>query len=111
MFYHRWMFRVSSYIRREWLSFLLGLILILFAVSLFAGPLGPKDLMALRRDRKVLEARREDLLQRNAALRTDVQKLTSDDHYLERLIRQELGYTRPNEIVYKYGDSAEKTDQ
>ena len=102
MLYDQAMARVSSYIRREWLSLILGLILILFAVSLFAGPLGPRDLVSLRRHRKALEAKREELLARNAALRTSVQRLTSDDRYLERLIRRELGYSRPNELIYKY---------
>ncbi len=106
--YDDWMARLSGYIRREWLSLVLGLILILFAVSLFAGPLGPRDLIALRRHRKVLEAKREDLVARNAALRTNVQKLTSDDRYLERLIRRELGFTRPNELVYKYSGPEEQ---
>jgi cell division protein FtsB len=96
--------RLSSYIRREWLSLILGLILVLFAVSLFDGPLGPRDLIALRRHRRALEAKREELLARNATLRTNVQKLTSDDRYLERLIRRDLGYARPNELVYKYAD-------
>ena len=98
------MARLSSYIRHEWLSLILGLILILFAVSLFAGPLGPRDLMALRGHRKALEAQREALLARNAMLRTNVQRLTSDDRYLERLIRHELGYARPDELIYKYAD-------
>ena len=105
------MVRLSSYIRREWLSFVLGLILILFAVSLFAGPLGPRDLLALRGHQKVLEAKREDLLARNTALRTSVQRLTSDNHYLERLVRRELGYTRPNELVYKYAESGQPADR
>ena len=111
MLYDRSMARLSSYIRREWLSFVLGLILILFAVSLFAGPLGPRDLLALRRHQKVLDAKREELLTRNAALRTSVQRLTSDNHYLERLIRRELGYTRPNELVYKYADADQPADR
>lgn len=104
MLYDCWMARLSSYIRREWLSLVLALILVLFAVGLFAGRLGPRDLMTLRQHRKFLEERREELLARNAALRTSVQKLTSDDRYLEHLIRRELGYTRPNELVYKYTD-------
>jgi cell division protein FtsB len=100
--------RLSSYIRREWLSLILGLILISFAVSLFAGPLGPRDLIALRKHRKVLECKREDLAARNATLRTSVQKLTTDDRYLERMIRRELGYARSNELVYKYGNPQEQ---
>jgi len=105
------MFRLSSYIRREWLSVVLGLILTVFAVSLFAGPLGPRDLIALRRHRKTLEAKREELLARNAALRTSVQKLSSDDRYIEHLIRRELGFTRANELVYKYTGSAPNSGQ
>ena len=99
------MARLSGYIRREWLSVVLALILGLFGISLFAGPLGPRDLMELRRHRKMLESKREDLTARNAALRTSVQRLTSDKRYLEHLIRRELGYTRPNELVYKYPDA------
>lgn len=105
------MARLSSYIRREWLSLILGLILVLFAVSLAVGPLGPRDLVALRRHRKILETRREELLARNATLRTSVQKLTSDQHYLERMIRRELGYTRSNELVYKYPDPEQPKDR
>jgi len=105
------MFRLSSYIRREWLSAVLGLILTVFAISLFAGPLGPRDLITLRRHRKTLETKREDLLARNAALRTSVQRLTSDDRYIEHLIRRELGFTRPNELVYKYTGSAQNSSQ
>jgi len=105
MLYDRWMARLSGYIRREWLSLVLGLILMSFGVSLFGGPLGPDDLLALRRHQRILEARRDDLLTRNAALRTSVQRLASDKRYLERLIRRELGYTRSNELVYKYADS------
>jgi cell division protein FtsB len=99
------MSRLSGYIRREWLSVVLLLILALFGISLFAGPLGPRDLIALRLHRKILEAKREDLTARNAALRTSVQRLSSDDRYLENLIRRELGYTRPNELVFKYPDA------
>lgn len=110
MIYDHPMARLSSYIRREWLSLVLGLILVFFAISLAVGPLGPRDLITLRQHRKILETRREELLARNTALRTNVQKLTSDEHYLERLIRRELGYTRSNEMVYKYPDPEQTKD-
>jgi cell division protein FtsB len=108
MLYHRWMARLSSYIRREWLSLILGLILAFLVAGLLAGPQGPRDLVALRRHRRILEEKREQLLARNAALRTNVQRLSADDRFLERLIRRELGYARPNELVYKYPDAPEE---
>ncbi len=74
-------------------------------MSLGLGPLGPGDLIALRAERRALEARRAKLIARNAALGTNVQNLTSNDRYLERVIRRELGFTRPDEIVYKFTDS------
>jgi cell division protein FtsB len=96
------MTRLSMFVRREWLSFILGSVLIAFCLSLMYGPLGPRDLLVLRRHRRALEAERAALAQRNAQLETIVQKLRSDRPYLEHLIRRELGYTRPDEIVYKF---------
>ncbi len=74
------------------------------------GPLGPRDLLALRDRRRVLEAQNAELLARNASLRTGVQNLGSNDRYLEHLIRRELGFVRSGELVYKFtgaGASAE----
>jgi cell division protein FtsB len=75
-------------------------------LSAIFGNLGPRDLIALQSHRAALEERRNQLAADNASLRTRVQKLRSDDRYLERLIRRELGYARPDELVYKFADSA-----
>jgi len=98
--------RLSNHLRRHWLSLILSTILVVLGLSLAMGPLGPRDLIALRARRRALEARRAELTARNLALRTDVQNLHSNDRYLEHLIRRELGFTRPDELVYKFtGDS------
>jgi cell division protein FtsB len=89
-------------VRREWLSLILGAVLIVFSLSLLYGPLGPHDLLALRRHRRALEAQRATLVERNRKLGADVQKLRSDNRYLEHLVRRELGFTRSDEIVYKF---------
>ncbi len=94
------------FVRREWLSLILGALLIVFGLSLMYGPLGPRDLLALRRHRRALEARRAELAARNNQLETNVQKLRSDRRYLEHLVRRELGYTRSDEIVYKFPGAA-----
>jgi cell division protein FtsB len=78
----------------------------LLLLNAMLGNLGPRDLVALQSHRAALEERRDRLAADNASFRTRVQKLRSDDRYIERLIRRELGYARPDELVYKFaGDS------
>jgi cell division protein FtsB len=54
----------------------------------------------LKRDVETLEARNARLLQDNARLRREVNALRDDVRVLERVAREELGYTRPGELVF-----------
>jgi cell division protein FtsB len=100
------MTRLSFLIRREWLSLIFGAVLVLLVVNVLVAPQGPADLLSLRQHRAELEAREANLAADNDRFRTDVQKLRSDDRYLQTMIRRELGYARPDELVYKFtGDS------
>ena len=101
------MTRLSFLLRREWLSLIFGGVLVML-LSALLGNLGPRDLMALQSHRAALEERRNQLAADNTSLRTHVQKLRSDDRYIERLIRRELGYARPDELVYKFADDADR---
>jgi cell division protein FtsB len=101
------MTRLSFVLRREWLSLIFGAVLVMLVLSALLGNLGPRDLVALQSHRAALEARRDQLAADNAAFRTRIQKLRSDDRYLERLIRRELGYARPDELVYKFADDTD----
>ena len=98
------MFRLSLYLRREWLSLILGAVLAALVANCLTGSLGPRDLLALRRNRAQLESTRDQLLVENTELKARLVKLRSDDTYLQRLIRQELGYSRPDEFVYRFSD-------
>jgi cell division protein FtsB len=98
------MTRLSFLIRREWLSLIFTGVLVTLILSALMGARGPRDLMALRSHRAALEARRGLLESENASFRTEIQKLRSDDRYIERLIRRELGYARGDELVYKFCD-------
>lgn len=100
------MTRLSFLLRREWLSLIFGGVLVMLLLSALLGNLGPRDLIALQSHRAALEERRNQLAADNASLRTRVQRLRSDDRYVERLIRRELGYARPDELVYKFADGA-----
>ncbi len=98
------MTRLSFLLRREWLSLIFGGVLVMLLLSALLGKQGPRDLVALQSHRAALEKRRNQLAADNAAFRIRIAKLRSDDRYIERLIRRELGYARPDELVYKFAD-------
>lgn len=52
----------------------------------------------LAREAARLEQRRQSLLAENAALRVEIQRLRTDDQYIERLAREQLGMLRPGEM-------------
>lgn len=97
--------RLSSYLQARWLNLILGAILAALVGNCFIGPLGPRDLLILRRHRARLESRCEQLQAENSQLTVRIGKLRSDKAYLQRLIRRELGYSRPNELVYRFADT------
>ena len=96
------MARLSFFVRREFLSLILASVLGLTIISAIVGPMNPRDLIVLRRHTAILEARRDRLIEKNQALKTSVQKLSSDDSYLQRLIRRELGFARSDEVIYRF---------
>jgi cell division protein FtsB len=98
------MTRLGFHLRRQWPSVILAGILLILVVNAIWGPLSPRDLLILRRERVNLTVQHQALLDRNASLRTNIQNLRSNDRYLQHLIRRELGYTGPGELVYKFTD-------
>ena len=53
---------------------------------------------ALVREAARLERHRHDLFAENAVLREEIQRLRTDDRYIERLAREQLGMLRPGEV-------------
>lgn len=89
---------------------MLGMVLLALLCNALLAAMGPRDLLLLRRRRSELESKRADLVVRKAQLETSVQNLRSNDRYLEHLIRRELGYARPDELVYKFTGPADSPD-
>jgi len=93
---------------------MLGSVLVALICNALLAAMGPRDLLLLRQRRFELEAKRADLMVLKAQLETSVQNLRSNDRYLEHLIRKELGYARPDEMIYKFagpnGTSDSQTD-
>ncbi len=102
LLYHLHVFRLRDFFSQSWPSLILGGALALLLGGAISSPGGPRDLLVLRQRRAQLEVRRARLLAQQRALETDVQNLRSNHVYIERLIRRELGYARPNELVYKF---------
>src|SRR5579863_7081590 len=96
------MARLSNWLRRQWPNLILGSVLLGLICNALLAAMGPRDLLLLRQRRGELEAKRADLMVRKAGLETSVQNLRSNDRYLEHLIRKELGYARPDEMIYKF---------
>ena len=89
------------------LSLILGTVAVALALNCLSGPRGARDLIVLRTDRAALEAQLRRLTHDNAELGTIVQRLRSDDRYIERQIRRELGFARPDELIYRFGDATD----
>ncbi|HSR57736.1 MAG TPA: septum formation initiator family protein [Candidatus Binataceae bacterium] len=102
LLYHEPVVRLSNGLRREWPSLILGAILAALMGNALLGANGPRDLLLLRQRRAQLEVARTKLMARQAELETSVQNLRSNDRYIEHLIRRELGYARPDELIYKF---------
>ena|ERR1700677_560374 len=84
------------------LNLILLIVLTLLGIDCLTNPSGLRDLGILRRDRAQIEVTRDRLQIENAARRETVGRLHSDDAYLQRLIHQELGFVRPDELIYRF---------
>jgi cell division protein FtsB len=71
------------------------------AAALF-GEHGAAHLLRLRAERRRLGQATFALMRDNAERRREIDRLRSDDLYLEALARRVCGLVRPNETVYRF---------
>jgi cell division protein FtsB len=86
----------------EALTAALVLAIIAVAISSLIGEDGVAHLLRLRAERRGLGNTAFALLERNESLHREIERLRTDDLYLEGLARRELGLVRPNEFVYRF---------
>jgi len=77
------------------------LLLVLCAVSAVFGSGGVVDLRRLSAEQAQAEAEVYDLTQRNDQQRDHLARLEKDDAYLEKAVRERLGWIKPGERVYR----------
>ena len=79
----------------------LALAIVAVTGSALFGEHGVAHLLRLRTERQELGQAAFTLLQTNPRLRGEIERLRSDDLYLEQLARRQLGLVRPNETIYR----------
>jgi len=85
---------------------MLGGVLAGLVFNALRSPMGPEDLLVLRHHRALLTAECDRVEADNRRLRNEIARLKSDGAYLQSVIRQQLGYVRPGELVYRFPQSA-----
>ncbi len=75
----------------------------LFLLSLyylFSTAVGIRRYVFVKRELCRVEKRCHALKEENTALRREALKLKSDKFYIEKVVRSELGWVRPDEVIY-----------
>jgi cell division protein FtsB len=87
---------------RRWLVYLLSLAIVLLSVVTVVGERGALHLWRLRGEKNRLDEQNYRLQKENEALRQRIARIRNDNHYLEKLAREELNMVRAGEIVYRF---------
>jgi cell division protein FtsB len=74
---------------------------VLLAAAAAAGHRGVTALVGLQAEQHALEQKVVRLQRANDDMRTHLERMRSDREYLERVVRQRLGWVEPGEIVYR----------
>jgi cell division protein FtsB len=97
------------HISQRHLLYLLGGLILLLAVVTVVGERGAIHLWRLRGEKSRIDEQNYRLQKENEVLRQRVSRIRNDNHYLEKLAREELNLVRPGEVIYRFPKS--KPDQ
>jgi cell division protein FtsB len=96
--------------QRHFLYVLGGLILLLMVVTV-VGERGAIHLWRLRGEKSRIDEQNYRLQKENEALQQRVSRIRNDNHYLEKLAREELNLVRPGEVIYRFPKSKPDKDE
>jgi cell division protein FtsB len=77
-----------------------------FLWSLIVGEMGVVKYFRMSAHARILRGEIEHMKKDNARLSREVEALRTDPAYIERMARDKIGFARPGEVVYYYGDAA-----
>jgi cell division protein FtsB len=98
------------HISQRHLLYLLGGLILLLAVVTVVGERGAIHLWRLRGEKSRIDEQNYRLQKENEALRQRVSRIRNDNHYLEKLAREELNLVRPGEVIYRFPKSKPDKD-
>ena len=75
------------------------------------GKRGFIHLYKMEKERQVYLERIRQLEEANQELLEQINRLRSDEKYIESQVRKELGLIKENEVIYRFGAEQEKTEQ
>jgi cell division protein FtsB len=97
-------------VKKLWLpTLLIGYVLL--ALSTVIGEHGFVHLWKLRQEQQTLESSAVALLEENKDLRNRISRLKTDNGYLEKVVREELKFTKKDELLYLFRGSSESPEQ
>src|ERR1051325_5809262 len=86
----------------RWISYGLGVLIILLCIYTIAGQRGAIHLWRLRAEQARLDEQNYAMHRENERLRERISRLQNDNFYLEKDAREEVKLVRPGEIVYRF---------
>jgi len=87
---------------QRWSVYLLAALIVLVSLVTVVGERGVVHLWRLRGEKIRLDEQNYRLQKENEALRQRISRIRNDNHYLEKLAREELNMVQPGEIVYRF---------
>ena len=86
----------------RWPLYLLGSLILLLSLVTIVGERGALHLWRLRGEKSRIDEQNYRMQRDNEALRQKVSRVRHDNHYLEKLAREELNMARPGEVIYRF---------
>ncbi len=96
-----WWMVVVRWLRWVWFP----TVLVLYGLLMYStvcGQRGLLHLLQLTQEQREWETQVRTLLRDNADLKDRIQRLHTDDEFLEKVVREGLGFVGQNELVYRF---------
>jgi cell division protein FtsB len=103
--------KLRFHISQRHLLYVLGGLLLMLVVITIIGERGAIHLWRLRGEKIRIDEQNYRLQKENETLRQRVLRIRHDNHYLEKLAREELNMARPGEVIYRFPNTKPDTGQ
>ncbi|MFO7931820.1 MAG: septum formation initiator family protein [Desulfosalsimonas sp.] len=95
----------------RWGLWAAALLLGIYLLAIIFGDHGLTGMKAMREELKQIRQENARLEKENIDLYRSINRLKNDPAYIEQVAREELNMVRPDEIVFRFDDAADKNQQ